>query len=102
MRPTRRGKHLAGKPKLSEPARRGAAYLFWAEWVLVVRSAWNAQTALDPDFHAQYCRWARWAALRAGGKLESLVCTLHLTAAAGIIRPVGHPHAAAGSKPLGV
>ena len=104
VRPTRRGKHLAGKPKLSAPAR--AAHRFWAERVLAVRSAWNAQAARDPDFQARYGRWANLAALRAGGKLESLVRTLHLAAAAGTIRPIGpglrHSHdAAAGSERKG-
>jgi hypothetical protein len=96
-RPSQRGKHLLGKPELSQPAR--AAHQFWAKQVLEVRKAWDVQAALDPDFRNRYGPWAERAAIRAGGKLESLVRTLHLAAAAGTIRPIigpGHMPQAAG------
>jgi hypothetical protein len=86
-RPSRRGKHLASKPELSKAAR--DAHLFWAERVQAVRGAWDALAWRDPTFRARYGRWADMAALRAGGKLESLLRTLHIAAAAGLIRPIG-------------
>jgi hypothetical protein len=95
-RPSQRGKHLAGKPELSKPARDG--HQFWAERVLAVRGAWDALARRDPAFRARYGRWADLAALRAGGKLESLLRTLHLAAAAGLIHPIlagDHPPAPA-------
>jgi hypothetical protein len=65
-----------------------------------VRAEWNAWARLDPGFGERYGGAADRAAIHAGGKLESLLRTLHLAAGAGAIRPIrpgGRPPRAAGA-----
>jgi hypothetical protein len=80
---SRRGKHIAGKPELLHHAR--TAHILWMERVLAVRS----EPSPEPGFRARLGRWTDRAAMRAGGKLQSLLRTLHCSLSTGTVRLKG-------------
>ncbi len=83
---SRRGLHLAERPDMPRAARKARPH--WADKVKTVRNEWIAVAACDADFRRTYAFWADFAERRVGGKLECLVRTLHLAAAADQIHPL--------------